>query len=263
MGDFDDKVAIVSGAGSGIGRATVWRFVAEGAAVVCVDMDAVAAQETVAAIEGVDAGRVTVVAGSVADEQTWTDALAAAEALGGGVDVVHLNAGLYGFTGAIEDLPIELYRRTVDTNIGGVVLGTRAVVPALRARGGGAIVVTASVAGIVPFPPNPLYTLTKQGVAGFVVAMAPNLEPQGITIDAVCPGVVDTPMTVGALQGADPTALGFPMITPEQIADTVLHLAATAGTGRLAAVLPFSDTPIEWAAPQFADLYRSAPSSPS
>lgn len=251
MGDLDGKVAIVSGAGSGIGRTTSLALTAAGAEVVCVDLDEAAAADTIART-----GRGAAVVGSVADVATWERAVAAAQQLGGGVDVVHLNAGLYGFTGPIEELPLDVYQRTVDTNIGGVVLGTRTVVPALRARGGGAIVVTASVAGIVPFPPNPLYTLTKQGVAGFVVAMAPSLAPDGITIDAVCPGVVDTPMTVGALGGADPTELGFPMISPDTIAAVVLHLATSEGTGRLAAVLPFSDTPIEWAPPDFPDLYR-------
>src|SRR5204863_474824 len=82
---------------------------------------------------------------------------------------------------------------------GGSVLGTRACVPRLRSNDGGAIVVTASVAGVIAFGGNPIYTLTKQAVAGFVAAVAPSLEPSGITIDAVCPGVVDTPMTASAL----------------------------------------------------------------
>jgi NAD(P)-dependent dehydrogenase (short-subunit alcohol dehydrogenase family) len=90
------------------------------------------------------------------------------------------------------------------TFIDGVVLGTRAIVPVLRAKGGGAIVSTASVAGIVAFSPNPLYTLTKQAVTGFVQALAPNLVADHITFNAVCPGVVDTPMTVEALDGGDP-----------------------------------------------------------
>ena len=93
-----------------------------------------------------------------------------------GLRAVHLNAGVYGHMGPIEDLPVDVYRRTVDANIGGVVLGTRACVPALRANGGGAIVVTASVAGVIAFGGNPLYTLTKQAVAGFVAAVAPTLE---------------------------------------------------------------------------------------
>ena len=117
--------------------------------------------------------------GSVDDPTTWDQAIGAAHDLGG-LDVTYLNASAYGFTELIDELPIDelpndLYRRTIGTNIGGVVLGVRAVVPALQARGGGAIVATASVAGIVVFAPNPLYTLTEQAVTGFVQALAPDL----------------------------------------------------------------------------------------
>ena len=125
--------------------------------------------------------------------------------------------------------------------------------PALRANGGGAIVATASVAGIVAFAPNPLYTLTKQAVTGFVRAMAPALEIDGITINAVCPGVVDTAMTVEALNGADAEAMGFRLISPATIAEVALELAIGESTGRCMAVLPGRD-PIDWAFPDWADL---------
>jgi NAD(P)-dependent dehydrogenase (short-subunit alcohol dehydrogenase family) len=172
---------------------------------------------------------------------------------GDGLRAVYLNAGVYGHTGPIEELPLEVYQRTIDANIGGVVLGTRACVPALRANGGGAIVVTASIAGVIAFGGNPLYTLTKQAVAGFVAALAPALEPSGITIDAVCPGVVDTPMTTEALQGADPQALGIPFVGPEVIARTALELATTAGTGRLRVVREGHD-PVDWRHPAWQEL---------
>src|SRR4029079_7728618 len=97
-------------------------------------------------------------------------AVAAADRLGG-LDVAYLNAGRYGYSGPIDELPLDLYRQTLGANVDGVVLGVRASVPAMRAKGGGAIVATASVAGLVAFPPNPLYTLTKQAVTGFVQAL--------------------------------------------------------------------------------------------
>lgn len=244
---LDGKIAIVTGAGSGIGRACARRLAAEGMTVVAVDLDADAARAT---IDELGAG--SVVAGSVADPDLWERAVAAA-ADAGALALVHLNAGLYGYTGAIEELPLDLYQRTVDTNIGGVVLGTRAVVPALAANGGGAIVATASVAGIVPFAPNPLYTLTKQGVTGFVTALAPNLVGQGVSLDCVCPGVVDTPMTVGALGGLEPSALGFTLIAPDDIAAVVVQLATTPGTGRSMAVLP-GVPPLSWSFPVWSDL---------
>src|SRR5689334_1028563 len=168
MGRLDGKVAIISGVGSGIGWAATQLFRDEGATVVGIEFDADRSASAAAEL-----GSVPVV-GSVDDPETWERAVAAAGEHGG-VDLAYLNAGLYGFTGPIDELPLDLFRRTVGANIDGVVLGTRAIVPALRARGGGAIVSTASVAGIVAFAPNPLYTLTKQAVTGFVQALAPTL----------------------------------------------------------------------------------------
>lgn len=251
-GLLDGKVVLVTGGGSGIGRAVCERVVAEGASVVVVDLDVATADTTIAAV---GRERAVAVGGDVSDPTTWDSALVAAERFGG-LDLVHLNAGVYGYTGPIEDLPLDLYRRTIDANISGVVLGTRAAVGAMKERGG-AIVVTASAAGIVAFEPNPLYTLTKQAVAGFVRAVATGLVPHGITIDAVCPGVVNTPMTVEAMGGGDPRAVGLEMIDPATIADEVLGLALSEGTGRCRAVRERKG-PVDWAFPTWRDL-ASAP----
>ncbi len=237
------KQAIVTGAGSGIGRAAARLFAAEGAAVVAVDLDGDAASATAAEIGG------AAVPGSVADPEVWSAALA----LHGGIDVAYLNAGLYGFNGPIDELPLDLYRATVSANIDGVVVGTRSVVPAMEARGGGAIVVTASIAGIIAFEGNPVYTMTKQAVTGFVRAVAPSLAGRGITIDAVCPGIVDTPMTAQATGGADVASLGVSLISPEAIAEQALDLAVSDGTGRCRAV-PGVTEPIDWQFPTWSDV---------
>ena len=246
MGVLDGKTAIISGAGSGIGRAAAELFSAEGATLVGVDLDAEAAAKTADDLGGV------AVVGNVSDPATWEAAVAAADERGG-VDVAYLNAGVYGFGGAIDELPIDVYERTVAANIGGVVMGVRAIVPAMRARGGGALVATASVAGVVPFPLNPLYTMTKTAVTGFVQALAPTLAGDGITFDAVCPSIVDTPMTTGALGGADAAELGIAMIPASRIAEVALHLATTEGTGRCFAILDGRD-PIPWSYPTWGEL---------
>jgi len=240
------KHAIVTGAASGIGRAAARLFAAEGAQVVAVDLDPAATEAVAQEIGGV------AVCGSVAEPATYEAALAVHD----GTDVAYLNAGRYGFNGPIDELPLDLYRRTMAANVDGVVIGTRAVVPAMAARRGGAIVVTASVAGIVAFEGNPVYTLTKQAVAGFVRAVAPSLVGRGITIDAVCPGVVDTPMTVEAADGADPTTLGMPLLAPEAIAEQALDLAVTDGTGRCRAVRETAP-PVDWRFPTWRDLARA------
>lgn len=235
---------VITGAGSGIGRAACDVFSAAGYEIVAVDLH----RDTAAAAAEAVGGRSE--AGDVSDPAVWDRVVGVA---GDGLRAVYLNAGVYGHRGAIEDLPLDVYERTVGTNIGGVVLGTRACVPALRANGGGAIVVTASVAGVIAFGGNPLYTLTKQAVAGFVAAVAPSLEPSGITIDAVCPGVVDTPMTAGALGDLDPKDLGITMAGPELIAEAALELATSAGTGRCRIVRAGSE-PVDWRHPTWQEL---------
>lgn len=249
---MEGQAAVVTGGGSGIGRASARRFAAAGARVVVVDRDGVAGGLVAEELGG------TSVVGDVADPGLWDEVVRAVEP--DGPAVAHLNAGVYGHVGPIDELDLEVYRRTIDANIGGVVLGVRAVVPAMRRRGGGAIVVTASAAGIVAFEGNALYTLTKQAVAGFVRALAPSLAADGITIDAVCPGVVDTPMTVEAMGGGDPVAAGVAMIDPDEIARQVLDLATSDGSGRCRAVRELKG-PVDWVFPSWRDLALASDST--
>jgi NAD(P)-dependent dehydrogenase (short-subunit alcohol dehydrogenase family) len=249
MGRLEDKVAIVTGAGSGIGRVAAELFVAEGAMVIAVEHHEGLARDVADAVGG------QAVVGSVDDPELWERVIDAANRVGG-LDVAYLNAGRYGYTGPIDELPLDVYRQTLGANIDGVVLGTRAVVPAMRARGGGAIVATASVAGLVAFSPNPIYTLTKHAVVGFVQATAPNLVTDHISFDAVCPSVVDTPMTVEALQGGDPASLGISLIDPRTIASIALDLATSDGTGRCVSVQSGLD-PLVWKFPSYSDRIDS------
>jgi NAD(P)-dependent dehydrogenase (short-subunit alcohol dehydrogenase family) len=243
MPRLDGKVAIVTGAGSGIGRAAAALFVAEGASVIAVEHNDASAQEVG------DAVGCQPVVGSVDDPVLWSRVVDVANGFGG-IDVAYLNAGRYGDMAPIDQLDLDVYRRTLGANIDGVVLGTRAVVPAMRGRGGGAIVATASVAGLVAFSPNPIYTLTKHAVVGFVQAEAPNLAADHISLDAVCPSVVDTPMTVEAMGGGDPASLGIQLIAPETIAATALDLMTSEGTGRCMAVRAGRE-PIAWRFPDY------------
>ena len=108
-------------------------------------------------------------------------------------------------------------------NVDGVVFGVRAVVPSMARRGGGAIVATASLAGLIAYSPDPIYALTKHAVVGLVRALGPQLAEKGITINAVCPGLVDTPL-VGERRLAALRDAHFPVIAPEDIADAVFGL---------------------------------------
>jgi NAD(P)-dependent dehydrogenase (short-subunit alcohol dehydrogenase family) len=122
----------------------------------------------------------------------------------------------------------------LDVNVDGVVFGIRALA---RSMGeGGRIVVTASLAGLVPLETDPVYALSKHAVMGFVRSVAPQLEQRGIRINAVCPGIVDTPMVAPQRDGL--LAAGFPLLQPEDVAGAVAAALASEGTGEAWVVQP-------------------------
>ncbi len=251
MGRFEAKTVVVTGAGSGIGRQSAESFAAEGARVVCVDLSSEGASAVADELGGV------AIVGGVGEPGLWR-AVVEAVAKSGPLAAAHLNAGIFGWTGAIEDLPEDLYRRMQSANVDGVVLGVRALVPLLREAGGGGLVATASVAGLVPFTPNPVYTLTKHAVVGFVRALAPTLAEDGIGLAAVCPAVVDTPMTAEAIagQGLGENAASIPLIPVEAVAEAVVELAFQRAQGICRAVLVHGT--LDW---EFGGWERMAPTS--
>ncbi len=230
MGAFDGKVALITGAASGIGRSTAIRLSAEGARVIVADIDESNGKQVADEVKG-EFQRL-----DVGDPDSWAEAVRAS----GGLDIAYLNAGvtllkpggdLTGTGPDIAALSEEDYRKIMSTNVDGVVYGARAVVPAIEARGGGAIVATASVAGLFGFAADPIYTLTKHAVIGLVRALAPSLEPRGITINAICPGGVATNiMGPGMAEAA--RASGVPIMQPAQIADAVVHAISSGKTGQ-------------------------------
>jgi NAD(P)-dependent dehydrogenase (short-subunit alcohol dehydrogenase family) len=157
----------------------------------------------------------------VGNPADWEGVVAEAEESLGGLDLADLYPVVTTQQPDICAVTDEQVRRVFGANVDGVIFGTRAVVPAMQRRGGGAIVATASLAGIIAFAPDPLYTATKHAVVGFVRSVAPQLAGRNITINAVCPGIVDTPL-VGAARERLKEA-GFPMIAPEEIAAAVLQ----------------------------------------
>jgi len=147
-----------------------------------------------------------------------------------GVDFAFLNAGVGG---SGDDL--DGYRRMVGVNVDGVVFGVRRLEQTMV--DGGSIVATASLAGLMPMPADPIYTLTKHAVVGYVRAMAPHLEGRGIRINAICPGFVDTPIVTDELRGWI-EGEGIPLMQPDQVADAVLVAAHSEETGQAWVVQP-------------------------
>jgi 3-oxoacyl-[acyl-carrier protein] reductase len=196
MAAHDGRVALVTGAASGIGRALVEQLVAEGASVVAVDLDA----SRFGWADG--AAPIEVCAGDVTDPVTSERAVAAAVERFGRLDAVALNAGIPA-SGDLLTLPIEVFDRAWEVNVRAVLLGIRAAVPALRAAGGGRIVVTASTSGMRADPSMWPYNSAKAAAINLVRGAALDLAADAITVNAVCPGPTETGMTEVLKQAPD------------------------------------------------------------
>ncbi|MEV1085517.1 SDR family NAD(P)-dependent oxidoreductase, partial [Streptomyces sp. NPDC050211] len=147
----------------------------------------------------------------------------------GGVDVAFLNAGVVTGCGVGEDFDLERYRRAMGANLDGVVFGTHAVLPALRARGGGSIVATASLAGLAAVPLDPLYGANKHAVVGLARSLGPALAPHNVRFNAVCPGFAESRIIDHLRDMLSEQEL--PIIPAELVADTVLRIVTGDGTG--------------------------------
>jgi NAD(P)-dependent dehydrogenase (short-subunit alcohol dehydrogenase family) len=199
------ETALVTGGASGIGRALVERLEADGAEVRVLDLAG-----------GFDVG----------DPAAWESVEP--------VRLACLNAGVVSGEGDVREVTDEQYRRIVGTNADGVVFGVRRLARVLEP--GAAIVVTASLAGLTTMEIDPLYAATKHFVVGFVRSVAPQLAERGVTINAVCPAIVDTPILGGDRERV--LAAGIPMLQPEEIADAVLVAARDGSTGQCWTCLP-------------------------
>jgi NAD(P)-dependent dehydrogenase (short-subunit alcohol dehydrogenase family) len=221
VGRWDDKLALITGGGSGIGRVTAQRLAAEGADVVIADIAAAAGRDAADELGG------SFVELDVADAHRWDEALD--EALDGrALHVAHLNAGVSTGEGDITKLTDAQYRRIMGINVDGVVFGVRAVVP--RMTQGGAIVATASLGGLVPMPDDPIYSMGKHAVVALVRSLAPQLAQRSLTVNAVCPAFADTALVSSDYREAI-EAFGVPLLDPAVVADAVLQILAEGRTG--------------------------------
>ncbi len=218
LSDFEslrDKVALVTGGASGLGRATALALAEAGAVVVIADVDEDNGSRVAEQVAG------HFVRTDVSDLDANREMVAFAQERCGGVDLAYLNAGVTSGTGLGDDFDLERYRRAMGINLDGVVFGIHAVVPAMRERGGGSIVATASLAGLTAVPFDPLYAANKHAVVGLVRSLAA-FEADRVRVNAVCPGYAESQIIRDIRQAIIDS--GVPIIPAEVVARTVLTL---------------------------------------
>ena len=237
---FAGKIAIVTGGASGIGAAFATRLHAEGGSVMIADLDAGKGEALAAAL----AERAAYQSVDVADADALVALADATVARFGGIDILYNNAGI-GNYGLTPDMPVEQWRRCLAVNLDAVFYGCRAVIPHMRARGGGAIVNTASASGLAADYGFTAYNAAKAGVINYTRCLAIDHARDGIRANSVCPGPVDTPILTTGVDAFPGLRAEWEGIVPsgrfaqaEEIAAVALFLVSADASGVTGAAIP-------------------------
>ncbi|HET8844211.1 MAG TPA: SDR family oxidoreductase [Ktedonobacteraceae bacterium] len=244
---LEQQVALVTGAASGIGRALVQRFVAEGAAVVAVDIVETPLRALVEELEQQGA-KVTGCVANVASDEEVASMLATTTSTYGRLDILCNNAGIMDLMLPAADIPLDLWERVLSVNLNGPFLACRRAIPLFLEQGGGCIINTASEAGLRGGAAGTAYTVSKHGIVGLTRSIAFHYGERGIRCNAVCPGGVATAIGMGSgvpseaglakvvplLQASAPSRVA----APEELATVIAFLASKDASYINGAILP-------------------------
>lgn len=232
MANLAGKVALVTGAASGIGRESALALARAGATVVCADIDAKGAEATTVAIEE-EGGQATAIACDVTQEADVEAAVQAALEIDGHLDIAHNNAGIEGPLAKLPDVSVEDFDRVIAIDLKGVFLGLKHQIPVMAEQGHGSIINTASVAGLVANQGAAAYSAAKHGVVGLTKTAAAEWARKGVRVNAVCPGWTDTAMVARVDERNPKVKEGYKRAVPaarlgapEEVAALVVFLAS-------------------------------------
>jgi NAD(P)-dependent dehydrogenase (short-subunit alcohol dehydrogenase family) len=242
--DFSGKVALITGAAGGIGRATAEAFASSGASVAVSDIDLPGAEETVEIIKS-RGGSAAAIHADVSDSASVKEMVERAVATFGGLDFAHNNAGIVGAGKPIEAMDDDIWERGIAVMLSGVFYGMKHEIPAIKARGGGAIVNTSSGAGLIGFPEMANYVAAKHGVIGLTKVAALECIGANIRVNSICPGTARSRMVDEWIGGdaaqekfvADLHPIGR-IADPSEIAAAVLWLCSDAASFVMGIAMP-------------------------
>ncbi|MEV5575853.1 SDR family NAD(P)-dependent oxidoreductase [Spirillospora sp. NPDC052269] len=224
------KVALITGGANGIGAAVARRLTGEGVHVVLADVDEDGGRTLAGELDG------AFVRCDVREPAENARAVQTAVDTFGGLDLAFLNAGVASGFGLGDDFDPERYRRAMSINVDGVVHGVHAALPALRARGGGDIVATASMAALTATPFDPVYGANKAAVVGLVRALGPAHLPEGIRVNALCPSFAETDIILPFKD--DLVRTGFPILPLADVVEAFMAILDGDGAGEAWYVVP-------------------------